>query len=112
MIEEYDILLLPHYALEQLDDLSVDLFHNAISLSEMSPETISEYVKQVQRTTRRYFYHVNIDRAGVVNRGHERVPGSRFPIDTSVFKRLLRTYDLYFGPTGPYCEFLYRRGCR
>jgi len=109
LIEQYDILLLPHYALQQLEDRSVHLFHNAISLSEMSSETISEYVKQIQRTTRHYFYHVNIDKAGVVNKGYERVPGSRFPIDTSVFKKLLRIYDVYFGPTGPYCEFLYQR---
>ena len=110
LIEQYDIILMPHYALQQLEDLSVHLFHNAISLSEMSSETISEYVKQIQRTTRHYFYHVNIDRAGVVNKGYERVPGSRFPIDASAFKKLLRIYDLYFGPTGPYCEFLYQRG--
>lgn len=110
LIERYDILLMPHYALQRLEDLSVHLFHNAISLSEMSSETISEYVRQIQRTTRHYFYHVNIDRVGIMNKGYERVPASRFPIDTSVFRKLLRTYDPYFGPTGPYCEFLYQRG--
>ena len=109
LLRQYDIILMPHYMLPRLADHSVDLFHNAISMSEMSFDTISEYMRQIHRTARQYFYHVNIDKTGIMKRGHERVPGSRFPIDTTVFRKLFRIYDPYFGPTGAYCEFLYQR---
>lgn len=60
LIAEFDIVLLPHFCLPQLPDLSIDCFINTISLSEMSFETINEYLEQIQRTTKRYFYHENL----------------------------------------------------
>jgi hypothetical protein len=38
----------------------VDLFVNTISLSEMDYETIVEYMSQIARTCREYFYHENL----------------------------------------------------
>ena len=60
LIDNYDIILMPQYVLPKLPDRSVDLFINTISLSEMSYLTICEYLKQIERTTNRYFYHENL----------------------------------------------------
>lgn len=107
LLKEYDILLLPNFMIQNIDNNSVDLFHNAISMSEMSFLTVSEYVKQIQRIVKKYFYHVNIDREGVVNKGHTRILGSKYPIDKSVLKKIIRIYDPYLGPKGLYSEFIY-----
>lgn len=109
VLRRYHIVLIPHYAIEMLGNQSVDLFHNAISLSEMPPETIAGYLTHIQRITRRYFYHVNLDVDSVMNRGFLRIAASKFPIHTTCFKRLLRICDPYFGPDGSYYEFLYER---
>lgn len=110
LISQYDLLFLPHYMLPQIDDLSVDLFHNAVSLSEMSRETVAEYLHHIQRTTSHLFYHINVDQPGVTMRAdHERLVASQFPIDRSSFRQLYRNYHRYFGPTGIYSEFLFER---
>lgn len=59
LINNYDVILMPQYALPWLPERSVDLFINTISLSEMSYPTICEYLKQVDRATDGYFYHEN-----------------------------------------------------
>lgn len=60
VLEQYDAILMPHFMLPQLSKLSVDLFVNTISLSEMEYETIHEYIRQINRVSRGYFYHENI----------------------------------------------------
>ncbi len=112
-LAEADIVLAPNWALPRLPDTSVDLFLNTFSLSEMPMPTIEEYVRQIARTCRGYFLHNNMDRAGVINAGSERVPCSRFPIPDGAFKLLYRRYDLFqdrhFGRDGDYREMLYQR---
>jgi hypothetical protein len=59
-LAQYDIVLLPNFMLPAIDAASVDVFTNFISLSEMNYETIAEYLRQVDRVCRGYFYHENL----------------------------------------------------
>ena len=60
VLGRYDIILMPNYMLPNLSDASVDFFINTISFSEMDFETISEYLKQIARICKGYFYQENL----------------------------------------------------
>ena len=105
----HDVVLAPHYAIQELGDLSVDLFVNAFSLSEMRREAVEEYMRRIGAAGRRYFLQNNVDRLGVVNRGYERIPCSQFPLDPQVFKTLYFKFDQFQGPAGDYRESLHER---
>ncbi len=102
-------LLIPNHALPLLPASSADVTVNTFSFSEMPRATLAEYLRQVARTTRGLFLHHNMDRAGVVNRGFERIPASTFPIDPARFRLLHKGFDLFHGHDGDYREFLYQR---
>ncbi|MFH2139386.1 MAG: putative sugar O-methyltransferase [Pseudomonadota bacterium] len=74
LIDNYDIILMPQFALPWLPDRSVDFFINTISLSEMDYATICEYLHQIARSCDGYFYHENMISNGT---GY-----SFYPIDT------------------------------
>jgi len=59
-ISEYDIILLPNFALPSIRASRVDLVANVRSLSEMSMETIIEYHRQIERLNPLFFFHENI----------------------------------------------------
>jgi hypothetical protein len=75
----------------------------------MPYDVIHEYVQQIQRACRGYFLYNNMDRQGVFNGGHERVPSSQYPIPPIAFKTLYKRYDLFqrlhSGRDGDYREF-------
>ncbi|MBO0697025.1 MAG: putative sugar O-methyltransferase [Zavarzinella sp.] len=108
-----DVVLCPNWELAGLPAGSVDLFLNTFSLSEMPPAVIEEYVRHIERACRGYFLYNNMDRPGVVNRGHQRVPCSRYPISPRTFKTLYKRYDLFqerhSGRDGDYREVLLQR---
>jgi hypothetical protein len=108
-LRSHDVVLAPHYAIAELAPDSVDLFLNMFSLSEMRWEALSEYMRVIARSGRRYFLQNNVDRTGVVNRGYERTPCSRFPLDRSAFKTLYHRFDTFQGPEGDYRESLHER---
>lgn len=113
VLSDYDVLLFPNWSIDSIPKDSVDVFLNTFSLSEMSPPVIENYLKKVAAATRHYFLHNNMDRAGVVNEGHERTPGSRYPFSEGAFKLLYKHYDLFqqkhSGRDGDYREFLYQK---
>ncbi len=59
-IKEYDIILMPNFLIPRTEDAVADLIINVRSLSEMPYETIEEYIKQIDRTSRLFFFHENI----------------------------------------------------
>ena len=59
--EEYEIAVLPHFAITQLPDSSVDLFYNSCSFSEMDGVSSREYLSLIERACRKYFLHDNHD---------------------------------------------------
>ena len=89
-LDNYDIVLMPNFMLPQLGDETVDLFYNANSFSEMDSATVEEYIHQIERICRRYFFHVNHnakfvwydDRKEIVN-----IPASQIKPDPRRFKK-------------------------
>src|SRR5229473_7794974 len=108
-LESYDVILLPNFELPKLPDDSVDFFINTESLSEIDYATIEDYIAQIARTCRLYFFHDNSDRATPKGGGHIEVPSSRFPIPESAFKRIYKSKSPWVGPGDRMREHLYRR---
>jgi len=113
ILKEYDVILMPNWCIETLPPDSVDVFVNTFSLSEMPYAVIKKYLEEIAKSCRGYFLHNNMDRAGVVNEGHERTPASMYPFPPSAFKLLYKRFDLFqqkhSGRDGDYREFLYQR---
>ncbi|WP_291985556.1 putative sugar O-methyltransferase [Luteitalea sp.] len=87
VLRQYDLVLMPHFMLPRLAEASVDVFMNFISLSEMSASTIHEYLAQIERVTRGYFYQENLLDNG---EGYEFYPVSVFP-PMPQFRKLFST---------------------
>ncbi|RLI99458.1 MAG: hypothetical protein DRP08_07150 [Candidatus Aenigmatarchaeota archaeon] len=58
-VDQYDILIMPNFEIQKLPELSVDMFFNSYSFTEMDEWTVCEYYRQIERTCRKYFLHVN-----------------------------------------------------
>ncbi len=111
--QQHDVLLMPNWMLPALPTASVDMFLNTFSLSEMTYPVVSEYLSHIERACRGFFLYNNMDRSGVVSRGHERVPCSQYPISSDSFRQLYKRYDLFqrlhSGRDGDYREVLLQR---
>ena len=76
-ISNYDIILLPNFVLPDIESSTADIIINIRSLSEMASETIAEYIHQIDRIGRLFFFHENIfapRRDGLWG-----IPSSEFP---------------------------------
>jgi len=109
VIDKYDIILMPNFALPNVADKLADLFINTGSLSEMDYHTVEEYINQIARITRKYFFHDNSDRPSLNTSGHVEVVSSKFPIPHDIFKRIYKSNSLWGGGSGRYREHLYQR---
>jgi putative sugar O-methyltransferase len=109
VINKYDIILMPNFALPNVTDRAVDLFINTGSLSEMDYHTVEEYINQIARITKKYFFHDNSDRPSLNTSGHIEVVSSKFPIPHAIFKRVYKSNSLWGGGGGRYREHLYQR---
>ena len=58
VVDDYDLIFLPPWEIEKLEDNSVDLAINKNSLGEMNPETAHNYLNHIQRTSK-YFFSMN-----------------------------------------------------
>jgi hypothetical protein len=58
---EYDIAIMPHYAIRSCPPKSCDMVFNAHSLAEMGTEQMNEYMSQIDRISKKYFLHFNHD---------------------------------------------------
>lgn len=57
--DDYDIAIMPNFYLKHVPDNFADLVFNSHSLTEMSPETVKEYLKQIDRISSKYFFNAN-----------------------------------------------------
>lgn len=112
LVGTHDIILMPHFALPQLPENSVDLFVNTISLSEMAYPTICEYLKQISRTCRRFFYHENLIENGS---GYTFYPVDTFPTlpEFSEISRQPSRWPFFSSTSPHHChmEQLYIKNC-
>ncbi|MFQ5787727.1 MAG: putative sugar O-methyltransferase [Thermodesulfobacteriota bacterium] len=58
-LEGFDMIFIPTYAIETLDDKTVDLFFNSNSFSEMKASSAKKYLDEIERICKKYFLHVN-----------------------------------------------------
>jgi putative sugar O-methyltransferase len=102
-------VILPNYALRDLGAGTIDAFTNMFSLSEVGHEPLGAYLARINATTRGWFVHHNMDRAGVINRGHERIPSSTFAPHLPDLPLVATGFDPFHGPDGDYRWFIHRR---
>lgn len=105
-LDRYDAVLYPNFCLPKLADRSVDLFVNTRSLSEMSRDTVDEYLGQINRTSKTAFLHENSD-IPLVQKGHKEVAASSFPLGD--FRLLSKTPSPWRAGVGRYFEYLCER---
>lgn len=101
---DYDIVVLPNFAIAELRDDSVDLSFNSYSLAEMSLNNVANYIAQFNRITTKFIYHIN----------HTRIPpvkADEFPIDFGKFELVSRApalWNLARDPDMDEYEYLYK----
>ncbi len=112
----YDIGIFPHYSISELRELSVDLFYNSCSFSEMDEKSSTEYLSVINKCCRKYFIHDNHDKTFIFkkNDGTEskNIIGSDLVPDKSKFKRIYkkpRVHGLPEDKSYIHHEFLYER---
>lgn len=101
--EKYDVILMPHFEASKLKNDSIDLFINSNSLAEMSEKTVIDYIANICRSTKKYFYHINSDEPNSLE-----FAASKFPI-TSNFKQVHKYHCGFGGFGNRYREYLYER---
>jgi putative sugar O-methyltransferase len=113
LLENYDVIMMPNWAIDNLPESSVDVFLNTFSLSEMSKPVIEQYLLKISYACKNYFLHNNMDRENVINEGFKRTPASKYPFPPNTFKCLYKKYDLFIqkhsGRDGDYREYLYQK---
>ena len=113
---DYDIRVLPHFAIAQLPDASVDLFYNSCSFSEMDGNSSREYLAIIERACRKYFLHDNHDSTFIFKNPDgsisQNVIGSKLIPNRALFKRLYkkpRVHGLPEDRSFVHYQYLYER---
>lgn len=109
VLASYDIILLPNFCLTRLESMSVDLFLNTRSMSEMNYDTVQEYVSEVSRLCKYYFLHDNSDES-ISKKGYAvpEIPASHFPVPRN-FERIYKSISPWVAGAGRFREYLYLR---
>lgn len=101
-IERFDVVLLPNWCIEFVDEGTCDLFINIGSLSEMDYQIIENYVERIEKITHGYFYTINRN-IKVGEFGAEDIPLDEFPFSENtkvIHKGYDSASDLYHGHYG------------
>jgi len=94
-LEEYDLVFMPSWEMEKLEENNVHLFLNTNSLGEMGMDAAYNYLAQICRAAR-YIFHLNHEtKVNVFAEGEGRsLVAPEFPIPADRFRRLMRYPDL------------------
>ncbi|MEP3439264.1 MAG: putative sugar O-methyltransferase [Hoeflea sp.] len=106
------VAAMPNFAIRDLGPRSLDAVVNMFSLSEVGAKPLAAYVERIQTVADGWFVHHNMDRASVINRGHERIPASRFGINPDTLPLIATGFDPFHGLHGDYRWYIHRRGQR
>ena len=102
-VQDFDVLILPNYAIETLSENSIDLSYNSYSLAEMSLDSANNYMKLICHMTKSFILHLN--------HVYWEVSADNFPIDYTKFQLLFRNPTMWGKDPGRYYldhhEFLY-----
>ena len=105
-LERSDLVLMPNFAIATLPPDCVDVVVNSASLSEMHRPTVEQYITDVGRISRQFFFHDNSDQPVPVGSTHE-IPASSFPVPEGF--RLIREQRSPWFSSGRYSERLLAR---
>lgn len=106
------VAAMPNFAIRNLQPRSVDAVVNMFSLSEVGEKPLAAYLERVHSVTDGWFVHHNMDRQGVINRGHARIPASSFAISQDTLPLVATGFDPFHGLHGDYRWYIHRRGAR
>lgn len=91
LLKNYDLIFMPPFEIEKLEDSSIDLFINKNSLGEMTRPAVNNYISHISRTEN-YFFHVNHDSyPNVYNDKEKGLLGYEYPIPQEKFSLLFRS---------------------
>ncbi len=103
--DDYDVLIMPNFAIGDLAEDTIDLTFNSYSLSEMSQESIDNYLALICKITKEYIYHLN--------HVYWEINADNFAIDLNKFQLLFRAPTVWGKDPSNYKldqhEFLYTR---
>jgi hypothetical protein len=105
VIDKYDIILMPHFQIRKLAENSVDALMNSHSFSEMGYSQIEEYMRQMGRVTKMYFFHDN-SRKAINMGGHKEIISDEFPVPED-FRLIYKMASPWKSGNGRYWEHLY-----
>jgi len=106
---DYDIVLMPNFQIDRLQNDTCDLVFNSYSLAEMSPETIEHYVLQAAKLIkdRGWFFHVNHTKVSLVSARDFPIP-KNFTLLSETFAQWnlgrnqnMDEYEFVYRKTGP-----------
>jgi hypothetical protein len=109
----FDVGIFPRFLASELPNDSLDLFHNADSFSEMDRACAFGYLAIVERSCRRYFFHVN-DEARLVYRLRDGSVSLSAPARTLIpdgrrFRQVFRRPRVFRLPEHRSFEYLFER---
>jgi hypothetical protein len=87
-INSHDISLLPCFAIENMQENSVDVSFNSYSLAEMGSETVTNYTQLLSQITQQAILHVNHVAKALVS-------ADAFPFDHAKFELVRRDRALW-----------------
>ncbi len=91
-LNNYEIIIMPNFAIDTLPDKSADLVFNTTSLGEMRRDTVEKYIEDISRVCKGWFFHMNHEY--YPNKGG--IPASEYPLGED---KWLKVYKLpYIGP--------------
>jgi hypothetical protein len=100
---DYNVLIMPNFAIESLPANSVNLSFNSYSLAEMSVDSINNYINLICQITKDFILHLN--------HVYWEVNSDNFPIDYNKFQLLFRNPTMWGKDPERYSldhhEFLY-----
>lgn len=112
-LDQFDVILMPHFFLPELGDETVDLFFNSCSFAEMNRDTVEEYLRQINRICRKYLMHINHDfKFEWVDNGKTitNMPGCEIIPDPHRFRRIYKHPRLFARLEDKYMYYLHEAG--
>ncbi|NJL53845.1 putative sugar O-methyltransferase [bacterium] len=117
-VHSYDLIFMPSWEIESLVEDQIDIFINKNSLGEIEPTAACNYVAQISRATKRYFFHMNHEFIrNHYDDGSSSLLAYEYPVPSEKFTLLMRYPDightLYKGFVDYGADiFFYLYGCK
>ena len=97
-LRKYDIILMPNFTSPKLGKESIDLFYNSCSFSEMDRGSVEEYISNIERQCRKYFFHINHTakfKWSINGKEINNIPADQIKLDNNQFKKIYQHPRLF-----------------